>query len=237
VLRYLLERRVFRVGLEFTCPNCRLPSWIHLDDVKTHSTCGYCDYIYDVSPQLKDRDWRYRRSGIFGRDDEQLGGVPVALTLQQLASSLDDRFLMYSTALNFRPAGAAIEPCESDFVGVVSGALGISELPVQIVFSEVKTEGSFDAQDVRKLGALADAVPRELAQAYILFSKTGTFSHEEIAMAKGLNSEYTRRVILWSREELEPFYPYERAREKLGERWTAGALTDMANVTQKLYFS
>jgi hypothetical protein len=99
VLRYLLERRVFRVGLEFTCPNCRLPSWIHLDDVKTRSTCGYCDYVYDVTPQLKDRDWRYRRSGIFGREDEQLGGVPVALTLQQLASSLHERFTMYSTAL------------------------------------------------------------------------------------------------------------------------------------------
>jgi hypothetical protein len=237
VFRYLLQRRVFRVGLEFTCPNCRLPSWIHLDDVKTRSTCGYCDYVYDVTPQLKDRDWRYRRSGIFGREDEQLGGVPVALTLQQLASSLHQRFMMYSAAMNFRSAGAAIEPCESDYVGVVSGALGMSESPVQIVFGEAKTEGSFDAHDVRKLGALADAVPRNLAQAYILFSKTGTFSPGEIAMAKTLNTEYTRRVILWSRDELEPFYPYERSQTKLGERSTAGTLTDMANVTQRLYFS
>jgi hypothetical protein len=237
VLRYLLERRVFRVGLEFTCSNCRLPSWIHLDDVKTRSTCSYCDYIYDVTLQLKDRDWRYRRSGIFGRDDEQLGGVPVALTLQQLASSLHDRFLMYSTALNFRPTGAAIEQCESDFVGVVSGALGISESPVQIVFGEAKTGSAFDAQDVRKLGALADAVPRDLAQAYILFSKTGTFSPDEITMAKGLNTKHTRRVILWSRDELEPFYPYERSQAKLGDQWTASTLTDMANVTQLLYFS
>jgi hypothetical protein len=65
VLRYLLERRVFRVGLEFTCPNCQLRSWIHLDEVRTKSTCTYCDHIYDVASQLKDRDWRYRRSGIF----------------------------------------------------------------------------------------------------------------------------------------------------------------------------
>jgi hypothetical protein len=72
VLRYLLERRVFRAGLEFTCPNCQLPSWIHLDDVKTNSICAYCDHHYDVTPQLRDRDWRYRRSGIFGRDDHQL---------------------------------------------------------------------------------------------------------------------------------------------------------------------
>jgi hypothetical protein len=237
VLRYLLERRVFRVGLELTCPNCQLPSWVHLDDVKTRSACGYCDHVHDVTPQLKDRDWRYRRSGIFGREDDQLGGVPVALTLQQLAASLHDRFMMYSTAMSFRPSGAAIEPCESDFVGVVSGALGISELPVQIVVGEAKTGGSFDAQDVRKLGALAEAVPRDLAQAFILFSKTGTFSREEVALARTLNREYLPRVLLWSSEELEPFYPYERSRDVLGDRWAAGSLMGMAEITRRLYFS
>jgi hypothetical protein len=60
VLKYLLGRGVFRTGLEFTCPNCELPSWIHLDDVRTKSTCAYCDHTYDVTPQLKDRDWRSR---------------------------------------------------------------------------------------------------------------------------------------------------------------------------------
>jgi hypothetical protein len=237
VLRYLLERRVFRVGLEFTCPNCQLVSWVHLDDLKTRSTCTYCDHTYDVTPQLRDRDWRDRRSGIFGRDDNQLGGVPVALTLQQLATTLHEGFLMYSTAVNFSPAGSVIEPCESDFVAVVAGALGISEAPAQIVFGEAKSEGPFDAQDVRKLGALADAVPCDLAQAYILFSKTGTFSPDEIALAKTLNTQYQRRVILWSRDELEPFYLYERSQTKLGDRWHAVSLTDITDITNVLYFS
>ena len=115
VLRYLLERRVFRVGLDLTCPNCRLPSWIHLDDVSTRSNCTYCDHEYDVTPQLRDRDWRYRRSGIFGRDDNQLGGIPVALTMQHLSTSLRQDLLMYSTAMNFLPVGAAIEPCRVRF--------------------------------------------------------------------------------------------------------------------------
>ena len=238
VLRYLLERRVFRVGLDLTCPNCQLPSWVHLDDVRTRSSCTYCDHQYDVTPQLKDRgDWRYRRSGIFGRDDNQLGGVPVALTLQQLSISLHENFLMYSTAISFRAAGAAIESCESDFVAVVAGALGISKSPVQIVFGEAKTEEPIEADDVRKLGKLAHAVPADLAQAYILFSKTGAFSPGEIALARTLNTDHRRRVILWSRDELEPFYPYERSRDKLGETWHAVSLTDMADVTRRLYFS
>src|SRR5262245_40955203 len=41
-----------------------------------------------------------------------------------------------------------------------------------------------------------------------LHSKTGMFSPKEIALAKTLNSS-RRRVILWSREKLEPFYIYE----------------------------
>ena len=134
--------------------------------------------------------------------------------------------------MNFRPAGAAIEPCESDFVGVVAG-----ESPVQMVFGEAKSEGAFDEQDVRKLGLLADAVPHDLAEIFILFSKTGTLSREEIALARTLNSGHTRRVILWSRDELEPFYPYQRSRARLGDAWAAATLTDMANVTHRLYFS
>jgi hypothetical protein len=172
---------VFRVGLEFKCPNCELPSWIHLDDVHTKSSCSYCDHTYDVTPQLKDRDWRYRRSGIFGRDDNQLGGVPVALTLQQLDTSLHDRLIMYSPAINFRSAGADIEPCESDFVAVVSGTLGVSESPVQILIGEAKTGKPIDAQDVRKLKKLAAAIPKHLEQCFILFSKTEAFTPDEVA--------------------------------------------------------
>ena len=108
---------------------------------------------------------------------------------------------------------------------------------MQIVFGEAKTEGPIDAQDMRKLGKLADAVPSDLAQAYLLFSKTGAFSTNEIALAEALNTEYRRRVILWSREELEPIFTYERSRDKLGEDWPAISLSAMANITHRLYFS
>ena len=190
-----------------------------------------------MTHQLKDRDWRYRRSGIFGRNDNQLGGVPVALTLQQLDTSLHDRLIMYSPAVNFRSAGADLEPCESDFVAVVSGALGISESPVQLLFSEAKTGGPINEQDIRKLGQLANAIPEHLAQSFILFSKTDIFSADEVSLARTLNSEHRRRVILWSREELEPYYPYERAKDRLGEHCYASTLTDMVNITQRLWFT
>jgi hypothetical protein len=235
VFQYLTARGVFRPGLEFRCPNCELTSWIQLDDVATLSTCLYCGHRFDVTSQLKDRDWRYRRSGLFGRDDHQLGGIPVALTLQQLATALRDRLLMYATALEFRPGRTAIEPCESDFLAVVAGS-GREEHAVQLLFGEVKTHSAFDANDVRKLGQLADAIPRELGEGFIMFAKTDHFTDDEIALTRTLNGPYRRRVILWSQDELEPFHVYERSEAKLGQRQYATTLSDMASVTEQLWF-
>jgi hypothetical protein len=236
VLQYLVSRGVFRVGLNLKCPNCELESWIPLDDVKTISTCIYCGQQFDVTPQLKDRDWRYRRSGLFGRDDNQLGGIPVALALQQLDTSLNEQLLMYSTALEFKSQTTKIEKCEGDFVAVVAGRPAIDETPVQILIGEVKTSGEIDAEDTRKLGMLADVIPKKLAQAFIMFAKTGTFSEGEIALAKSLNSQGQQRVILWSRDELEPYFVYERSKAGPGGVRYASSLIDMVQATNKLFF-
>ena len=50
-----------------------------------------------------------------------------------------------------------------------------------------------------------------------MFSKTDTFTPDEIALAKTLNTPYRQRVILWSRDELEPYHVYERSKDKLGQ--------------------
>jgi hypothetical protein len=236
VLQYMTARGVFRVGLDFKCPNCELRSWLHLDEVKTNSTCSYCGHQFDVTPQLKDRDWRYRRSGLFGRDDNQLGGIPVTLAIQQMDTSLHDSLLMYSTAVEFKSTTSIIEKCEADFVAVVAGAAGIREAPVQILFGEAKTGMEFNADDVRKLGKLAEAVPSDLADAFIMFAKTESFTENELRLAQTLNSQDHLRVILWSVEELEPYDVYERSEERLGQDRYATTLTDMARVTQRLWF-
>lgn len=85
---YLLKRGVFRVGLRLLCPNCELENWVHLDEIRTISRCEYCGRDFNITGQLKDRDWAFRRSGLFGRDDHQGGGIPVVLTLQQLQTAL-----------------------------------------------------------------------------------------------------------------------------------------------------
>jgi hypothetical protein len=236
VLQYLVSRGVFRVGLDFKCPSCALESWMPLDDVRTISACIYCGQHFDVTPQLKDRDWRYRRSGLFGRDDNQLGGIPVALALQQLDTTLGEYLLMYSTALEFKSQTAKMEKCEVDFVAVVAGRLSLEEASVQILIGEAKTFDRIDSNDVRKLGMLADAIPSEIAQAFIMFAKSGTFTRHEVTLARSLNSPGKKRVILWSREELEPYFVYERSKDRLGGVSYASGLIDMVEATDKLFF-
>jgi hypothetical protein len=238
VFEYLVSHEVFRVGLEFKCPSCELASWTPLDDVKTISTCVYCGHSFNITPQLKGAaDWRHRRTGLFGRDDHQQGGIPVALALQQLETTFHDRLLMCSTALTFEPKGANIEKCEADFVAIMSGVDGIREHPTQIVLGEAKTHKSFDEQDVVKLGKLADAIPSSVAETFVMFAKTDAFTEEEIRLAQKLNSQYHFRVILWSKNELEPYHAYERSEDKLGNNKYPQTLTDLARATHQLYFA
>jgi hypothetical protein len=161
----------------------------------------------------------------------------VALTLQQLDTTLHDSLLMCSTSLNFVPTKADIEACESDFLAVVVGARGLNESPVQILIGEAKTHRPFTAEDVRKLGKLADAIPANIAQSFILFAKTDVFTPAEIEAAKTLNTQYRRRVILWSQNELEPYFAYERSKDESGQAIYASSLTDMAFTTERLWFS
>jgi hypothetical protein len=58
-----------------------------------------------------------------------------------------------------------------------------------------------------------------------------------VRLAKTLNSQYERRIILWSRDELEPYFLYERSADRFGQGQYASALTDMANNTHRLWFT
>jgi len=108
---------------------------------------------------------------------------------------------------------------------------------VQILIGEAKTGKPIDEQDVRKLGKVAAAIPSRLGQCFILFSKTEAFTSDEVALAKTLNTKYERRVILWSQDELEPYFLYERAAKRLGEERYASTLADMAKMTNELWFT
>lgn len=235
VFSYLLKRGVYRTGLEFDCPSCRLEFWLTLDDVRTEVACEYCGHKFNVAPYLRDKNvWRYRRSGLFGRADNQEGAIPVILTIQQLHTTFRSREILYAPAMSLKSKSLAISKCETDFVTLAQRPL---DGKIDIAIGECKTRKQISDDDVNNLQAIADAFPIERFNVYIIFSKLGSFSAEELARVRRLNNEYRRRVILFTARELEPYHLYERTAKEFDIDRHAVSFEDMANITDQVYLS
>ncbi len=211
-LNELLEKGVLRVGLELKCPKCQLLFWQHLDGLATKVDCAYCGNGFDITLQLKDRQWAYRRSGLFGHRDDQHGGIPVALTLQQLDTELMSNGILYTTSLELSSQGAAIAPCETDFAILTTGPSTRRRDPVpQLLIGECKSPGgTVTPEDAKHLGKVADTFPPNRVEVFIVFSKTGTFSDAEVDACAEAQGRWTSRVILLSKDELEPYHIFDR---------------------------
>ena len=153
---YLLKKKVFQAGLEIKCPNCLLEFWLHIDDVKAQVNCSYCDHQFNITPMLRDRDWRFRRSGLFSMNEQ--GSVPVALLLQQMDTVFHG--LYFATAMNLKPSSADIDSCETDFVILASGSK-LGRESQQLVIGECKTTDTIDRDDIDKLAKVRNALKRD----------------------------------------------------------------------------
>ena len=232
VFSYLLDKGVFRAGLKFDCPSCQLEFWRSLDDATSQAECEYCGHQFNVSRQLRDKDWAFRRSGLFGPDNSQEGAIPVTLALQQLEHVHGFNHGIYTTAMMLKPKGASIFPCETDFVVVTSRG---RDSRVQIAIGECKTRKPITADDVRNLTAVADAFPRNY-DVYIVFARLTAFTPEEIELIRPINSKWQRRAIMLTERELEPYFIYERTEKEFDIDRTAVTFEDMATVTERVFF-
>lgn len=231
-LQYLLKKKVFVAGLEFRCPRCQLGFWCGLDDVRSEVRCEYCAARFDVTTQLKDRNWAFRRSGLFGRDDHQGGGMGVSVVLQQMDTALH-RNMLFTTGMELSSNAHQIN-CETDLVVLHPEGDGRSG----VVIGECKTRGNIEESDVVNLARVADALPKNRFDVFLLFAKFVPFSAEEIAVCKKAQDRGEPRVILLSDRELEPYRLYELAEKEYVMRHSyASSLKDMACATVEIYFN
>jgi hypothetical protein len=219
VFSYLLRKGVFRVGQELLCPNCRLEFWRSLDDLRTVARCELCGKKFSILDQLRDRDWRYRRSGLFGREDQQHGAIPVALALQQLHSTLGHPFdgvFLAGTSTNLKATKEDISDCETDLILLTQDQNG-SEFDAQVLIGECKSEGQrVTEDDARKLGAIANVIgARDDLRPYVLFAKPAPFSDEELRACTLAQDAFDPRVIILSDRELEPYHVYETTKKQV----------------------
>lgn len=230
---YLVKHGVFRVGLEFECPSCHLGFWVSLDDVMTDTKCEYCGQDFNVTSQLRDRDWRYRRSGLFGKENHQEGAIPVVLTLQQMDTIFGLHEMLYTTAMEIEPAEPPVQKCETDLVVLTQKNI---DHEIQIVIGECKNKKEITEEDVFKLRMVAEALEKKGIQVFVIFAKLGGFTPVELERCEAVNGKYERRLILLSTRELEPYHLYEKTAKEFDINKYAVSLEDMANITHTVFY-
>ncbi len=240
VFGHLVEKGLFRIGAELTCPSCRMASWIALDVLKQRVVCDLCGHEQDATRQLMTGVWHYRRSGVLGAERNAQGAIPVALTLQQLETTLSGGLHegVYSPSLDLTKKGQTRNECEVDFVWVIPRPY---PRKTAIILGECKDQGPIKSdefeRDIENLRRVADALPRKRFKTFILLAKLNPFTPEEIDRAKTLNTEYQQRTILLTARELEPYHVYERTRAEFDIDSYGGTPEDMARNTAKMYFA
>lgn len=203
VLDYLLKKSLLRTGLSLDCPNCTLDFWISIDSLNDSCRCEYCGHTFPIGPHLKDRgDWRFRLSGLFGRDDHQEGAIPVALTLLQLLRRHHGgETFLYTTALNLRGEGI---DCETDLAVVERDRDGSAH----VLVGECKGNLQIESADIDNMLKVKEALEKAGLQCFLLFSKTtAAFSETELAQFEKLRQQRVQ-MLLFTSKILEPYEPY-----------------------------
>lgn len=216
-----LFHKLFRSKWDFKCKNCGLEEKILVKDFEDFWRCPYCEhqqympsYIADNFKRNQNIYWNFKKSGLFARDNNQEGAIPVIVSLLTFARIFDSHKLIYSTSLNLQNS----KKCEIDFC-ILQYDRGDK---IQLGIAECKSEGQkVNQQDIDNLKQIQDDINKLGIDCYIIFSKTAdSYEADEIELFKSLKSE-NRKFVMLSNKELEPYHPYWEIDEtdKLPEKY------------------
>jgi hypothetical protein len=203
VFKYMLKMKMFRAGLEVKCPSCNLKPWLPMEQLNESAKCDYCGGDLELITQLKDRDWNFRKSGLFAAENNQEGAIPVILALHLVSHLGHDEFV-YSTALNLKTADGSLE-CETDFAILGRGRSLIGDDPIAIAIGEMKSDGGeIDDKDIANMCATKKLLDASGLKTFLIFGKTATFTEAEIGRFKKL-SQAGIDPILFTDQELNQY--------------------------------
>ena len=244
VLTFLLKKRILRAHLRlwerlgrrrkaFKCKQCGLESTVLMTAFEGFWSCPLCEhsqYLPEViGSEYRRKDmWKFKKSGLFSKDNNQEGAVPVILSLLVLLRVLDSGQFFYSTSLNLHFERS----CETDLC-VLCYHHGRK---TEIAIGECKSEkGRITSQDVSNLKAAREKLKAIGLDCYLVFSKTAdSFYDEEIMLFRGLKAENVP-FVLFTNREIEPYHPYwEKESENLPVRYPH-TLAELARNSEFIY--
>jgi len=225
---FLVKKKVFRAGVVILCTKCELESWISLNNFSDIIECPLCGNKFSsLKANPSGIKWHFRRSGLFGENNNQEGSVPVLLSLLQLARTSHDARIFTSHNLEFDST-----KCELDVIvldvnqnhfnktpEVIIGEckdIGLREKELtQTIPKKKKMQYQIADKDIENMVNIKSLLDKSGFQTSLLFSTTAKrFSEDEIEKFKELEKQYIN-PILFTANELEPYHPYDRYKREL----------------------
>lgn len=244
VFNVLLEKRIFTPHVKrsyatqkkkFSCPACGLSSLVKLRLFQSSWSCPFCDFELYLPTVLREtfsaselkKMWGFKRSGLFAKDNNQEGFVPVLLALMWLNAALHNGDVCYTTALDL--GGQA----EIDF-SILKYKYGDE---IELGLGEAKaTFSRITEEQIEPLKAMWHKTQSLGIHCYLIFAKTtDAFDSSEIELFKRLKEQWIP-VILLSNRELESYDVYLEHDDSLPVRHPF-TLSDMFRNTVSRYLS
>jgi hypothetical protein len=203
-----LWNKLLRKQINYKCKKCGLGSKVILSSFEGYWSCHFCDndeympsYI-GLEFRKHYSMWRFKRGSLFAKDDDQMGAIPVILTLLVFKRIFDASQFIYSPSLNLKIEN---KPCEVDFV-VLQYKRGEK---IQMGVGECKDENQkIDQNDIDNLKSVRAKISSLGIDCYLVFSKAAEeFDKTEIGLFKELK-RLDHPFILLTNKELEPYHPY-----------------------------
>jgi hypothetical protein len=119
----LLERGVLRLGIEDTCPVCKISTWCHIDDLRQHLTCSGCGRQHSLRATEK---WSYTLNTLAQTGVSQ-GVMGVLHALTALASQ-SRAFFVFSPSRELFCGSGSGPWHEVDVLAVADGQFVIGEV-------------------------------------------------------------------------------------------------------------
>jgi hypothetical protein len=235
---HLVERGLLRAGLEFKCDNCRLSNWLPLDRIGDMWTCQYCGESQQTARLLcgSSGKWRFRRSGLLGKDNNQEGAIPVLLAALVFESLFTDPGMVWVPGLKLAKDNEI--NCEIDLCVLQYGrheqASWSLQSRLEIGIAECKDEGGeITEQDVSNLVSIHRQFDQKEIRSYLILSKTAdNFTPAELDRFRALKHEQIPLILL-TNLELEASYPYIDARGEAPS--TPMTLEEMSWISDRRY--
>lgn len=236
---FLLKKRLFRSGMELKCANCRLSNWLSMSRINDFWTCEYCGNEQEISTFLTEESgfWRFRKSGLLGKDNNQEGAIPVILTLLQFNRVFELAGLVFSPSMKLTGDNidSEIDLCIFQYLRHEQSSWHLQS-KIEIGIGECKDEGgTIDQNDVQNLKQIYKRLDGGDIRCYLIFSKTAdSFADGEIQLFKGLKQDRIP-LILFTNKELEPYDPYEELRGQSRHVLPVQTLQEMSWISDSFY--